>query len=63
MHEGFLDDLKEKIHRGLSGQVLKGNNCGGKLYGYRHVPVEHPSEKDEFGRPKILAVRREIDEA
>jgi len=48
---------------GLAGQAIKGNNCGGRNYGYRHVPVEHPTDKDEYGRPKILAVRRVIDEA
>ena len=62
MNDIFLDDLREKTHRGLAGQALKGNNCGGRVYGYKHVPVEHPTERDEYGRPKILAVRREIDE-
>ena len=62
MNDIFLDDLREKTHRGLAGQALKGNNCGGRLYGYRHVPVEHPTDVDQFGRPKILAVRREIDQ-
>lgn len=61
MNDMFLDDLAEKTHRGLAGQALKGNNCGGRNYGYKHVPTEHPTEKDEYGRPKILAVRREID--
>ncbi|HEV8329173.1 MAG TPA: recombinase family protein [Nitrospiraceae bacterium] len=61
MNDIFLDDLRDKTHRGLAGQALKGNNCGGRNYGYRHVPVEHPTEKDEYGRPKILAVRRVID--
>ncbi len=40
---------------------MKGKNCGGRTYGYRHVPEEHPTERDEYGRPKILAVTREID--
>ncbi len=62
MNDIFLDDLREKTHRGLAGQALKGNNCGGRLYGYRHVPTYHPTETDQFGRPKILAVRREVDE-
>ncbi|MEO6665431.1 MAG: recombinase family protein, partial [Nitrospiria bacterium] len=62
MNEVFLDDLRDKTHRGLAGQALKGNNCGGRVYGYRHVPSCHPTEMDEYGRPKILAVRREIDE-
>ena len=61
MNDIFLDDLRDKTHRGLAGQALKGNNCGGRNYGYKHIPVEHSTEKDEYGRPKILAVRREID--
>jgi site-specific DNA recombinase len=62
MADIFLDDLKEKTHRGLAGQALKGFNTGGRLYGYRHVPIYDPTEKDEYGRPKIMAARREIDE-
>ena len=62
MADIFLDDLKEKTHRGLAGQALKGFNTGGRLYGYRNVPIEHPTEKDEYGRPRIIAARREIDE-
>jgi site-specific DNA recombinase len=61
MNEIFLDDLREKTHRGLMGQALKGNNCGGRVYGYKHVPVYHPTETDEYGRPRIVAARREID--
>ncbi len=63
MNDMFLDDLREKTHRGLVGQALKGNNCGGRLYGYRHVPSYHSTENDEYDRPKIIAMRREIDEA
>ena len=47
--------------KGLTGQALKGNNCGGRNYGYKHVPSYHPTDTDEYGRPEILAVRREID--
>ena len=61
MNDIFLDDLREKTHRGLAGQALKGNNCGGRVYGYKPVPVYHPTETDEYGRPKIVAVRRQID--
>ncbi|MDR4467087.1 MAG: recombinase family protein [Nitrospira sp.] len=62
MNDLFLDDLAQKTHRGLAGQALKGNNCGGRNFGYKHVPTEHPTEKDEYGRPIIVAVRRAIDE-
>lgn len=63
MNEVFLDDLRDKTHRGLTGQALKGHNCGGRSFGYKHVPITDPTQKDEYGRPKILAVKREIDEA
>lgn len=61
MNEMFLDDLAEKTHRGLAGQALKGNNCGGRSYGYKHIPIEDPSRKDEYGRPLIIGARREVD--
>jgi len=63
MNELYIDDLREKTHRGLTGQALKGNNTGGRSYGYRHIPTEDPSRRDEYGRPVVTAVRREIDEA
>ena len=63
MNEIYLDDLREKTHRGLYGQALAGNNTGGRSYGYRHVPIEDPSRLDPHGRPIINAVRREVDEA
>jgi site-specific DNA recombinase len=61
MNEIYLDDLREKTHRGLTGQALAGNNCGGRAYGYRHVPVEDPKKRDQFDRPLVVAVRREVD--
>ncbi len=61
-NQQYLLDLAKHTHRGLTGQALKGNNCGGRAYGYKHVPLEHPTEKDEYGRPLITAVKREIDE-
>jgi len=61
MNEIYLDDLAEKTHRGLEGKALKGQNTGGRAYGYQHIPIEHPTEKDTFGRPKIIHVTREVD--
>lgn len=60
-NEMYIDELRDKTIRGLTCQALEGNNCGGRNYGYRHIPIEHPTERDALGRPKILAVRREID--
>lgn len=35
--ELYLDDLREKTHRGLAGQVARGGSAGGLPYGYRTV--------------------------
>src|SRR5262245_44480525 len=39
VNELYLDDLRDKTHRGLSGSVARGLSAGGRLYGYRTVPV------------------------
>jgi DNA invertase Pin-like site-specific DNA recombinase len=59
--EMYLEDLRAKTHRGLYGLALKGFSCGGRTYGYRSVPLEHPTKKDHHGRPALIAVQREID--
>lgn len=63
MNEMFLDDLRERTHRGMTGQAMKGYNCGGRTYGYRNVPIEDETRTDAYGRPCVVAVRYEIDEA
>ena len=63
MNEIYLDDLAEKTHRGRTGQALKGFNCGGRAYGYRHIPITDPSKPDQYGRPAVVAVKRGIDPA
>ena len=35
INELYLDDLREKIHRGLAGQFDRGLSAGGRSYGYR----------------------------
>ncbi len=63
MNEMFLDDLRDKTHRGMTGQALKGYNCGGRTYGYRNVPIEDATRNDAYGRPAVVAVRYEIDQS
>jgi|SRR5467141_3771368 len=46
----------------MAGQALKGYSTGSRVYGYRRVPIEDPTKKDEWGRPVIVAVTRAIDE-
>ncbi len=61
MNDVFLDDLADKTHRGLTGQALKGFSCGGRTYGYKPIPIYHPTEQDEYGHRRIIAAKREID--
>ena len=35
VNELYLDDLREKTHRGLAGQFERGMSAGGRSYGYR----------------------------
>lgn len=43
INELYLDDLRQKTHRGQSGQVDRGFVAGGKSYGYRIVKEESGS--------------------
>ena len=63
MNEMYIDNLRDETIRGLTGQALKGNNCGGRAYGYRHVPIFDPRKTDQYGQRVITAVRREPDPA
>lgn len=40
INEIYLDDLRAKTHRGLSGQVSRGFHAGGLSFGYRSVAVD-----------------------
>ncbi len=40
VNELYLDDLRKKTHRGLSGQFERGFAAGGRTYGYKSVPEE-----------------------
>ena len=62
MNEQFLDDLRERVHRGLSGQALRGHWCGGRPYGYRLKPILDPSRLDAYGKPAQIGTQLEIDE-
>ena len=61
MNEAAVDAIRERTHRGLYGKVEHGFSAGGRSYGYKGIPIEHPTKKDAHGRPEIEAVRREIE--
>lgn len=51
--EDFLVGLRDRVLRGMIGAVLKGHHTGGTRYGYKRILIEHPTRKDEHGRPAI----------
>jgi site-specific DNA recombinase len=60
-NEQYLDDLRDKTHRGLTGQALKQFWAGGKPYGFRLVRIKDPARVDAYGEPLALGTRLEID--
>ena len=65
--ETYLDDLRAKTHRGLTGQIERGYHAGGLSYGYRSVvagvnargePIGHRLEIDaSAGRDRARDLR------
>ncbi len=49
VNEMYLDDLREKTHRGLAGQFDRGMSAGGRCYGYRSKPAP-----DERGHHMVI---------
>ena len=52
MNEQFIDDLRDKIKRGMIGQAEKQYWQGGRVYGYKLVPVLDPAKTDPYGQPE-----------
>jgi site-specific DNA recombinase len=61
MNELFLDDLRDKTHRGIEGQARKGFWTGGRPYGYRLRPITDASKHDQYGQPARIGTKIEID--
>ncbi len=40
VNELYLDGLRDKTHRGLTGCATRGLSAGGRIFGYQTVPVE-----------------------
>jgi hypothetical protein len=58
MNSLFLEDLAAKTHRGLTGRVERGLSAGGRLFGYRRVPLPL-----ESASPRTTPTRFDVDEA
>ena len=61
MAEQFIENLREKTHRGLAGQVHRGYSAGGQTYGYSTEPVFDGNQTDSRGQPKADGYRMAIN--
>ncbi|MBM0108613.1 recombinase family protein [Steroidobacter sp. S1-65] len=61
INEMRLDELREQVHRGLTGQAMKNYWCGGRPYGYRLKPILDPTQKDAYGESARIGTVLEID--
>jgi DNA invertase Pin-like site-specific DNA recombinase len=62
MNELFIDDLREKVHRGMSGQALAKRWCGSRPYGYKLKALRDPSRLDAYGEQAKIGTVLEVDE-
>jgi site-specific DNA recombinase len=56
VNELYLDDLRAKTHRGLEGRVARGMSAGGRLFGYRTVPVIDEPRAGKRDAPARFAI-------
>ena len=57
----YLEELAKKTFRGVEQLALNGLHTGGRVFGYRRVPIESSTERDSHGRPVISGVRLAVD--
>ena len=57
----YLEELAKKTFRGVEQLALNGLHTGGRVFGYRGVPIESSTERDSHGRPIISGVKLEVD--
>jgi len=58
VNEIYLDDLRDKTHRGLEGAVVRGGHAGGLSYGYRSVPADGGGFRLRVDDDEASVVRR-----
>lgn len=56
------EDHADNIHRGLTGQVLKGYWAGGRCYGYDLKQDTDPHKLSIYGTPEVIGTRLFINE-
>jgi site-specific DNA recombinase len=57
----YLKDLSKRTFRGVEQLAINGLHTGGRVFGYRRVPIESAAETDCHGRPLIKGVRLAVD--
>jgi site-specific DNA recombinase len=57
----YLKDLSKRTFRGVEQLALNGLHTGGRVFGYRGVPIENATERDSHGRPVIAGVKLAVD--
>ena len=57
----YLRDLAKRTFRGVEQLALNGLHTGGRVFGYRRVPIESKTERDSHGRPLIRGVKLAVD--
>jgi DNA invertase Pin-like site-specific DNA recombinase len=62
INELYLDDLRDRTLRGLHGRFARGLHTGGRIYGYRAVPMVDPSGRtDATGQPLVLGMALAVE--
>jgi site-specific DNA recombinase len=59
----YIKELASKTKRGLEGKALAKLHTGGRIFGYRSVPIEDANRRDQYNRPVIAGVRLAVDAA
>jgi site-specific DNA recombinase len=57
----YIKELSKKTFRGLEGKVLAQLHHGGRCFGYRSVPIEDATRRDQYGRPMITGAQLRVD--
>jgi site-specific DNA recombinase len=56
-----LKDISRKTRRGVEQRAIEGFHTGGRVFGYKHVRVLHPTSRDAYGQPIVIGVKLEVD--
>jgi site-specific DNA recombinase len=57
----YIRELAKKTFRGVEGKVLKHQHHGGRCFGYKSVPIQDSTKRDQYGRPLIAGARLQVD--